>query len=598
MAAASRSRVPESAYLAARAFARSHPFWSFLIAIALLYGGYEAYVAITAAPSQTLYVTARVATSTVVASMTETGQVSASDELPLTPKASGQVTAVYVTPGEQVIAGQAVAQLDATDALQTLHNAELSLKNEQLSYEQATASSTLSLNLLTAQNGVTNAQTALQKTHDASYASLSNIYSDLSTVQNDLDHSLNDQNVPGRTTQDNVDAFADTVSQYDNSIGIYKNAAQTSYTAAVAAYNTAASSYKATALTATNDELVSLAQTTYTATQAMAEAVKNVHDFFDRVNNDYTTYNLKSSTVLNALLTTTASDATTMSNDLATALTIQSNIVSAEQSLAQAQNTLQVTQGGSNALTVQQAQLALEQAEQAVTNAQQTVADYTVTAPFSGTIASVDVKRFDEAALGTAVATLVSRQQTVDISVNEVDAAKLKTGQKATLTFDALPSVTIAGTVSAVDTLGSANQGVVSYDAIITFDTPNAKVLPGMSATAEIVTGTETGLTVPSSAIKTSGSQSYVEVFKTPLAGSETAPGVPSATPPERVFVRTGLTDDTNTIVEQGLVAGEEVVTETTTSAAAVPSAAANATSRFGGNGSFRGGGAFRAIGG
>ena len=34
---------------------------------------------------------------------------------------------------------------------------------------------------------------------------------------------------------------------------------------------------------------------------------------------------------------------------------------------------------------------------------------------------------------------MVSDNQSVALSVNEVDAAKLKVGQKATLTFDALP---------------------------------------------------------------------------------------------------------------------------------------------------------------
>ncbi len=596
MDAASLSRVPKSVYTVVRDFARAHRFWSVIIAIVALYGGYEAYATLTATPLQTRYVTATVATGTVVAAMTETGQVSASQQLDLTPQVSGEVTAVYVTPGERVRAGQAIAQLDATSALEALRTAELSLKNAELSYEQNTASSTLALNLLTAQNGVTNAQTSLQKTHDASYGTLSNVYSDLSTVQNDLYQALYSQNVQGRATQDNVDALADTVAQYDDSIGVYKNAAETAYAAAVTAYNTALVTYKTTALTADNSTLLSLADTTYSAAQAMAEAVQNVHSFFDRINNDYTTYNLKPNATLTSLLSTTAADGTTMNSDLSAALTAKSNIVTAEQDLAQAQNTLQQTTGGANALTVQQAELSLAQAQQTVSTAAQTVADYTVTAPFSGTIASVAVKRYDQAGSASSIATLVANQQTVDISVNEVDAAKLKVGQKATLTFDALPNVTVAGTVSEVDTLGTATQGVVSYNAIITFDTPNASVLPGMSATAEIVTGTETGLMVPTSAVKTAGSQSYVEVFKTPIPGSGVLPGAPSAIPPVRTFVTTGLSDDTNTIIERGLSAGEQVVTQTT-NAAAVPSAAANATSRFNG-GAFRGGGAFRAIGG
>lgn len=579
---------------AVRAFALAHKVWTALIAIVVLYGGYQAYGKLTAAPAVTRYVTSTVASGTVVATMTETGQVSASHTLSLSPKAAGEVVAVYVVPGQKVSAGQVIARLDATDALQSLANAELSLKNEQISYAQATATSTLALSLLQAQNGLANAETSLQKTHDASYASLAGIYSDLSGIMADLDSVLHDSNVPGRTFQQNLQAFSDTVSANDTSIGIYSSAAETSYTSAVAAYNSALTVYKATPYSATDDQIKALADTTYTATQSVAEAVKDAHDFFDRVNADYTLYDLKSTSVLTSLLSTLNADTSTVTNALSTAPTAKSNLISAEQSLAEAEDALQKAQGGANTLTVQQASLALQQAEQSVENAQQTVANYTVTAPFAGTIAAVGVQKYDQASSGTSVASLVASQQTLDISVNEVDASKLKVGQKATLTFDALPDVTVAGTVSEVDTLGSASQGVVSYDAIITFDTPNSQVLPGMSATAEIVTGTETGLVVPASAIKAAGTGSYVEVFKTPLAGSESAPGAVSATPPERVTVTTGLTDDTDTVVTAGLSAGAQVVTQTTSgSSATTKSAASQSTSVFGGarTGAVRAGG-------
>src|SRR6185503_1622977 len=120
------------------------------------------------------------------------------------------------------------------------------------------------------------------------------------------------------------------------------------------------------------------------------------------------------------------------------------------------------------------------------------------------------------------------------------DAAKLKVGQKATLTFDALQGVTIAGTVSQINTLGTVSSGVVTYDATITFDTPNPSVLPGMSASASIIIGQANGLVVPASAVKTSGGTSYVLVFNPPLAGSDVPGGAPSAVAPTEIPVTTG----------------------------------------------------------
>ncbi|MGD0328306.1 MAG: HlyD family efflux transporter periplasmic adaptor subunit [Minisyncoccia bacterium] len=581
-----------------RTYAAAHKVIATVVVLAVLYGCYYTYKTVTAPSTATRYVTTTIATGTVVAAMTETGQVSASQQITLSPKASGEVVGVYVKTGDQVQAGQVVAQLDATDAQQSLQNAELALQNAELSYEQTTATSTLALNLIVAQNNVTNAQVALSKAHDDTYSSLASIYTDLSTIVSGLDGVLYDSNVAGRTNQQNVNAYTDLVSSQDSTIPIYENSAETSYTAAYTAYNNALASYKATSSSISDSDLVALAQTTYTAVQVVAEAVKDSHDFFDRVNTDYSLYNLGNSSTLTGLLTSTNTYTSTVSTDLGNALTDQTDIVSAEQTLAQAQNTLQSTEGGSNALTVQSAALSLQQAKDAVTTARENLADYTVAAPFTGTIAAVGVQTYDQAGSGTSVATLVTNEETADITVNEVDAAKLKVGQKATLTFDALPNVSIAGTVSSINEVGTVSSGVVSYAAVVTFDTSNANVKPGMSVTADIITGVETGLVLPSSAIKASGTQSYVEVFNPPLAGSETSAGATSAVAPTRVTITTGFTDNINTIIESGLTAGAQVVKQTIAGTSATTPTTTSAPSILNAAGGRGGGGAVRAGGG
>ena len=578
-----------------RLYAAAHKAIATVVALIVLYGGYHYYGVLTAPSTATRYVTTTVATGTVVATLTETGQVSASHQITLSPQASGQVIGIYVKPGDQVYAGQIVAQLDATTAQQSLRSAELALKSAELSYQQTTATSTLALNLIVAKDNVTNAQVALQKAHDDAYASIASIYNDLSTVVTGLDSVLHDSNVAGRASQKNVDAYTDLVSPHDDSIGIYRSSAETSYTTAYDTYNAGLAAYKATSNTISNDDLVALAQSTYTAVQSVSEAVRDSHDFYDRVSSDYSLYNYAASPVLTGLLTSTNTYTTTVSTDLGNALTVQSSLLSAEQTLAQAQNTLQSIEGGSNALTVQSAVLSLQQAQDAVTNAQTTLANYTVVAPFAGTIAAVGVQKYDQAGSGTAVATLVTSQETANISVNEVDASKMKIGQKVMLSFDALPGVTIAGTIASVDSVGTVSQGVVSYDAIIGFDTENASVMPGMSVTADIITSIESGLIVPTSAVKASGAQSYVEVFDPPLAGSSVASGATSDRAPERIMVTTGLTDNKNIIIKSGLIAGAQAVTQTIAGTAATKTAVPSILNAAGGA---RGGGAFRALGG
>jgi RND family efflux transporter MFP subunit len=507
--------------------------------------------------------------------------VSASHQLALSPKASGEVVGIYVRPGQKVARGQLLVALDASDAQTALTDAKLSLETAELTYEKNTAPSTLALTELQAENGVTNAQTALDKAHDDAYASIASVYSDLSSILTGLDATLHGYSTTNKTQQ-NIDVFADSVSAHDDSIGVFRNSAQVSYAAAQAAYASALASYKATSRSATNDELIALAQTTYQASQAVADAVKNAHDFFDRIQSDYTAYNLGSSSSLSTLAANVAGYTATVNGDLSASLTDKTNLVSAEQSLAVAQNTLQTTKAGATALTVQSATLDLKKAQEAVASAQKTLSNYYVYAPFSGTVASVPVQLYDSASSGTTVATLVTPQKTVEISVNEIDASKIEAGQKATITFDALPDIQVAGTVASVNTIGSASSGVVSYDAVVAFDTDNEQVLPGMSATVDIITGSASGLVVPASAVKSSGGRSYVQVFTPPLPESEALPGATSEALPTQMPVETGLTDDSQTIITGGLTGGEQVVSQTITGTSA-KAATQSAGSLFGG---------------
>ncbi|HEX8946721.1 MAG TPA: HlyD family efflux transporter periplasmic adaptor subunit [Candidatus Paceibacterota bacterium] len=605
MTSSRASALPHTLWHRVKTFATTHLFWSAVIGLVVLYGGYRVYSAFAAPATTPHYLTTTVATGTVVAALTETGQVSASHELNVMPRASGEITWVGVQPGDHVYAGQAIAQLDATDARRALKDAQLSLETAELTYEQDTASST-DLVMLQARNGITNAETSLQKTHDTSYASIASAYTDLSSLISSLDSVLHDENVAMRPTQQNIDAYADIVGTHDNDIGIFRNSAETSYTAAVTAYNKAIAIYKATPRTASDDDLIALAQTTYTATEAVAQATKDAHDFFDRIDTDYTLYNFNKPSTLATQITAVNTDTATVNGDLSAILTTKSNIVSAGQAVAEAKDTLTTATEGPDTLARKSAALALEKAQTAVETARQNLADYTVTAPFTSTVAAVNVKAHDQAGSGTAIATLVTTQQLLDISVNEVDATKLRVGQKATVTFDALPDVTLAGTVSSVDIAGTVSSGVVSYGATLTFDTDNAQVKPGMSATANIITGTQTGLVVPASAVKTAGGESYIEAFDPPLSADLVAQagavGVQSSTAPTRVPVTVGLSDDTHAVITSGLSAGDQIIAKTLSDTATTLSNAAKSTSALGGGTMRVGGGGgsntmFRALG-
>jgi hypothetical protein len=180
-------------------------------------------------------------------------------------------------------------------------------------------------------------------------------------------------------------------------------------------------------------------------------------------------------------------------------------------------------------------------------------------------VATVNAKK-GESVSGSATITLITKQRIAEITMNEVDVAKVKVGQKANITFDAIADLNITGTIVEVDTLGTATQGVVSYGIKIAFDTQDERVKPGMSMSVAIILENKMDvLLVPIVAVKSSTQGSYVEIL---VDGQ-----------PQRKTVTVGSSSDTMTEVVDGLSEGEEIITQTiTTSVGTTSSAGANST--------------------
>ena len=68
---------------------------------------------------------------------------------------------------------------------------------------------------------------------------------------------------------------------------------------------------------------------------------------------------------------------------------------------------------------------------------------------------------------------------TMTVPFSESDITKVKVGQPATVSLDALSGVQLAAHVSSISTLGTTSDGVVSYDATLTLDQTDAKSVRG-----------------------------------------------------------------------------------------------------------------------
>lgn len=285
-------------------------------------------------------------------------------------------------------------------------------------------------------------------------------------------------------------------------------------------------------------------------------------------------------------------------------------LAAAEERLVATQTSLAKVQQGADSIDIAMSQnsvyarqSSLTQAYNKLSDAYETLKNDTFLAPFDGTIGNIQVHPTDPVSPSTILAKLITKKKIATITLNEVDAAKVKVGQKVMLSFDAVTGLSVAGEVSEVDSVGTVTQGVVNYAIKITFDTQDDRVKPGMSVSTSIITATQVDvLTVPNAAVHQTGGQATVQIFPVlPTGASSNGQLVTSSVAPIDQAVQIGLANDQITEVTSGLKEGDLVVVRTVTQTAAKKTTTTSATG-IGGLGGLTGGassgGAFRAGGG
>jgi HlyD family secretion protein len=143
-----------------------------------------------------------------------------------------------------------------------------------------------------------------------------------------------------------------------------------------------------------------------------------------------------------------------------------------------------------------------------------------ILAPFDGVVVSVGVKKNDvlsqiDYASKVAVQLVDTSQIKFQGNVDEIDILKIKTGQKATISVDAVPNKTFTGTVSFISPFGTPDtNNVVKFPITILLDSTDVALKGGLTATADIAVSTvEKALLVPLAAVTTTSEGSFVNVI-------------------------------------------------------------------------------------
>ena len=124
---------------------------------------------------------------------------------------------------------------------------------------------------------------------------------------------------------------------------------------------------------------------------------------------------------------------------------------------------------GPRAETIAVAEAAVAAATAALQEALVALGDLELRAPFTGTVAALNIEVGEQASPGTALVQLADlstwKVETEDLT--ELDVVGITPGSQVALTFDAIPDLEINGTVQRVRPIGEDNRGDIVYTVVI-----------------------------------------------------------------------------------------------------------------------------------
>ncbi|MBA3046878.1 efflux RND transporter periplasmic adaptor subunit [Patescibacteria group bacterium] len=495
---------------------------------------------------------------------------------------------------------------DAEKALITAQDSLAKLKNDQAKSYKA------------AEDAKKDAENDMVESYEDSFNLLTTVFFDLPTVITGLNNILYGYDISESelilTSQRNYNALLWTIEgehrdEYD--IEKFIVSAKDNYEIARKNYDDAFAEYKTLTRDAEYQVIEDLLAETVITARAMADTVKsenNLYDFwvdyrtsknlkvFSKVTSyqsDIKTYTSKINSLLSSLLSQQRALEDAKENIIAAEEDMEEmkkdqpiDLAAAERTVKEKEDALrklknpeqydiddkeiavkekelalEKLKAGADDIDIRSKSIAVQEKYESLLAVQEKLAEHSIKAPFNGTVASVNISQGDTVNSGAVIGTVITEQRIIEITLNEIDIADVKVGQNATVNFDAVPELTATGKVFEVDTLGTVNQGVVSYKIKISFDVEDDRIKPGMSVSISVITSSKQDvLLAPIGAVKTSAGASYIEVLQDGKLIRKT--------------VKTGLGNDTMIEIVEGVNDGEQVITQTINTAVSNQSAA------------------------
>lgn len=222
----------------------------------------------------------------------------------------------------------------------------------------------------------------------------------------------------------------------------------------------------------------------------------------------------------------------------------QANVAAAEANLARLTADPRTT-------VLARAQAGVDQAQAQLELAQIRLDDATLTAPFTGVIASINVTPGEQVNQNAALTLIDISRFNVTVTVDEVDVARVAPGQEVEVLIDALGPPLLTGVVQRIAPQASTDREVTAYEVELEVIPGDRPVRSGMTASATIVIArSENALSVPAQAIREQDGMMVVDIVTT-SDGNSTITTQP---------VETGIRAGDQVEITSGLTEGQQVL--------------------------------------
>ena len=267
-------------------------------------------------------------------------------------------------------------------------------------------------------------------------------------------------------------------------------------------------------------------------------------------------------TVLNSQL----ASATTDLDNAKTQMDYQASTYNREKALF-AKKAVSATDMETATYNYETAKLNYQKASYAQKVAQTNLNYATIYSPIDGIVLSRAVDAGQTVAASFSTPTLFTitndlSRMNVLANVDEADIGQVQEGQNVSFTVDAYPNDVFEGKVIQVRLEPTTTSNVVTYTVVIQAPNPQLKLKPGLTANVTIyVVQRNHVLLIPNKALNFHPSGQPLQRTNDSLQ----VVWIERGKTMQPVHVKTGVTDDINTEIVQGLNVGDEVVTEVKT---------------------------------